>query len=105
MNNAINCTRFFDNIPAPFKPWFSDDKPMWFILDNISKAIEEIYKNNRDQYKETKENVYIGENTTIAECVEIKGPALIGKGCELRHGAFLRENVIIGNNCIIGNSL
>ena len=64
----------------------------------------EIYKNNRGQYKETNENVFVGENTIIAESVEIKGPALIGKGCEIRHGAFLRENVIIGNNCIIGNS-
>ena len=97
-------TRFFSNIPARFNPWFPGDKPMWFILDNINEAIVEIYKNNSSQYKEIKENVFIGENTTIAESVEIKGPALIGKGCEIRHGAFLRENVIIGDNCIVGNS-
>ena len=34
----------------------------------------------------------------------IKGPAIIGKKCELRKGAYIRGNVIIGDECIIGNS-
>jgi NDP-sugar pyrophosphorylase family protein len=34
----------------------------------------------------------------------IKGPAIIGKNCQIRHGAYLRENVIIGDNCVLGNS-
>jgi NDP-sugar pyrophosphorylase family protein len=34
----------------------------------------------------------------------IKGPAIIGRNCQIRHGAYLRENVIMGDNCVVGNS-
>jgi NDP-sugar pyrophosphorylase family protein len=34
----------------------------------------------------------------------IKGPAIIGRNCEIRHNAYIRENVIIGDNCVVGNS-
>jgi NDP-sugar pyrophosphorylase family protein len=34
----------------------------------------------------------------------IKGPAIIGRNCEIRHNAYLRENVIIGDGCVVGNS-
>ena len=102
----IDQTKFFDAIPSALTPWFPDDKPMWFILDYISEAIAKIYENNAGQYEEIKKNVYVGKTTirNISGYAEIKGPALIGNGCELRHGAFLRENVIIGDNCVIGNS-
>ena len=34
----------------------------------------------------------------------IKGPAIIGQGCQIRHNAYIRENVIIGDGCVVGNS-
>jgi NDP-sugar pyrophosphorylase family protein len=34
----------------------------------------------------------------------IKGPAIIGRNCEIRHNAYLRENVIVGDHCVVGNS-
>src|SRR5258706_11507410 len=34
----------------------------------------------------------------------IKGPAIIGRNCQIRHNAYVREQVIIGDNCIVGNS-
>jgi UDP-N-acetylglucosamine diphosphorylase / glucose-1-phosphate thymidylyltransferase / UDP-N-acetylgalactosamine diphosphorylase / glucosamine-1-phosphate N-acetyltransferase / galactosamine-1-phosphate N-acetyltransferase len=34
----------------------------------------------------------------------IKGPAIIGKNCQIRHNAYIRENVIIGDGCVVGNS-
>jgi len=36
--------------------------------------------------------------------VMIKGPAIIGRNCQIRHNAYLREDVIIGDNCVVGNS-
>ena len=48
--------------------------------------------------------IFIGEGTTIEPGVYIEGPAIIGRNCELRHGAYLRENVILGDGAIIGNS-
>jgi NDP-sugar pyrophosphorylase family protein len=100
----IDRSSFFKDVPVYLNSWFPDDKPLWFILDYVSETIKEIYEANRSQYEEIKENVYIGKDTLISKFVEIKGPALIGKKCEIRHGAFIRENVIIGDNCVIGNS-
>jgi NDP-sugar pyrophosphorylase family protein len=34
----------------------------------------------------------------------VKGPAIIGHNCEIRHSAYIRGNVIIGNDAVIGNS-
>ena len=34
----------------------------------------------------------------------IKGPAIIGKNCQIRHNAYIREDVIVGDNCVIGNA-
>jgi len=100
----INIASFFINIPIYLKPWFSDDKPFWHILNHISEAIEKIYEANPSRYIRIKENVYIDKTAVIDKYTEIKGPALIGKGCVIRHGAFLRNNVITGDNCVIGNS-
>jgi NDP-sugar pyrophosphorylase family protein len=50
------------------------------------------------------ENVFIGEGTSVEPGVFIKGPAIIGKNCQLRHNAYFRENVIIGDGCVVGNS-
>ena len=29
----------------------------------------------------------------------IKGPAIIGKNCQIRHNAYIREHVIVGDGC------
>jgi NDP-sugar pyrophosphorylase family protein len=34
----------------------------------------------------------------------IKGPAIIGRNCQIRHNAYIREHVIIGDDCVVGNS-
>ena len=34
----------------------------------------------------------------------IEGPAIIGRNCQIRHGAYVRANVIVGDDCVIGNS-
>ena len=34
----------------------------------------------------------------------IKGPAIIGKGAEVRHCAFIRGNAIVGEGAVVGNS-
>ena len=96
---------FFDEIPEGLKPWFSDDKPVWHILGCIKEAIYAMVNAFPAKYNEIQKGVFISNNIKkIDRNVEIYGPALIGEGCELRHGAFVRENVIILDNCVIGNS-
>lgn len=48
--------------------------------------------------------VWVGKGTEIDESVRIKGPAIIGYDCAIRHTAYIRENVIIGNGAVVGNS-
>jgi UDP-N-acetylglucosamine diphosphorylase / glucose-1-phosphate thymidylyltransferase / UDP-N-acetylgalactosamine diphosphorylase / glucosamine-1-phosphate N-acetyltransferase / galactosamine-1-phosphate N-acetyltransferase len=48
--------------------------------------------------------VFIGEGTVLEDCVMIKGPAIIGRNCRIRHSAYVREHVILGDNCVVGNS-
>jgi NDP-sugar pyrophosphorylase family protein len=50
------------------------------------------------------ERVFIGEGTVVEDGVMIKGPAIIGRNCEIGHNAYLREQVIVGDNCVVGNS-
>jgi UDP-N-acetylglucosamine diphosphorylase / glucose-1-phosphate thymidylyltransferase / UDP-N-acetylgalactosamine diphosphorylase / glucosamine-1-phosphate N-acetyltransferase / galactosamine-1-phosphate N-acetyltransferase len=50
------------------------------------------------------EKVFIGKDTVVEDGVMIKGPAIIGQGCQIRHNAYIRENVIIGDGCVVGNS-
>ena len=48
--------------------------------------------------------VWIGEDTIVEDGAMIKGPAIIGRRCQIRHNAYLREDVIVGDDCVVGNS-
>jgi UDP-N-acetylglucosamine diphosphorylase / glucose-1-phosphate thymidylyltransferase / UDP-N-acetylgalactosamine diphosphorylase / glucosamine-1-phosphate N-acetyltransferase / galactosamine-1-phosphate N-acetyltransferase len=50
------------------------------------------------------DDVFIGEGTVVEDGAMIKGPAIIGKNCEIRHSAYIRDHVIIGDGCVVGNS-
>jgi UDP-N-acetylglucosamine diphosphorylase / glucose-1-phosphate thymidylyltransferase / UDP-N-acetylgalactosamine diphosphorylase / glucosamine-1-phosphate N-acetyltransferase / galactosamine-1-phosphate N-acetyltransferase len=46
----------------------------------------------------------MGEGPVGEDGAMIRGPAIIGRTCQIRHNAYIRENVIIGDNCVVGNS-
>jgi acetyltransferase-like isoleucine patch superfamily enzyme len=46
-------------------------------------------------------SIFIGPNCIVEPGTVIKGPAIIGKHTEVRHGAYLRGNVILGDEVII----
>ena len=48
--------------------------------------------------------IFLDTGTVLEPSAIIKGPALIGKGCEIRQGAYLRGNVVIGDHCVIGHN-
>src|SRR5574342_708922 len=50
------------------------------------------------------EKVFIGEGTVVEDGAMIKGPAIIGRNCQIRHNAYLREHVLIGDGRVVGNS-
>ena len=49
-------------------------------------------------------DIFLDKGTVLEPSAIIKGPALIGKGCEIRQGAYLRGNVVVGDHCIIGHN-
>jgi len=48
--------------------------------------------------------IFLDEGTILEPTAIIKGPAVIGKNCEVRQGAYIRGNALIGDHCIIGHA-
>lgn len=48
--------------------------------------------------------IYINEGTILEPTAIIKGPAVIGRLCEIRQGAYIRGNVLVGDHCVIGHA-
>ena len=88
----------------PYSYIFSDIENIWDILPLINEKVLVLLEELKEDFKELKPGVLVGEGTSISPTATINGPAIIGKNVEIRHGAFIRENVIIGDNVIIGNS-
>lgn len=76
----------------------------WDALTKIKTFILEYSKQLTEDYERISEFVWIGKGTTVEKTAMIKGPAIIGCNCEIRHSAYIRENVLIGNNVVVGNS-
>ena len=83
---------------------FEGIKYPWEALTKIKNFIFEYAKNLPADFERIEEFVWVGKGTTIEKSVLIKGPAIIGYNCEIRHSAYIRENVIIGNDVVVGNS-
>lgn len=48
--------------------------------------------------------ISIGAGTKIEPTALIKGPAIIGRKCEVRQGAYLRGTLIAGDHCTLGHT-
>ena len=47
--------------------------------------------------------IFIDSDTRLEPSAIIKGPAVIGKNCDIRQGAYLRGNIFAGEGCVIGH--
>lgn len=83
---------------------FEGIKYPWEVLTKINAFILEYAKTLPKDFERIDEFVWVGKGTTIEKSALIKGPAIIGYNCEIRHCAYIRGNVIIGNNVVVGNS-
>lgn len=99
---------FFDLQGQGHEELFASVNEVWEILSKIGPYLQK----HRPKGSFGKvvgaptigENVFLGEGTVVEPGAYIRGPAWIGKNCEIRHGAYLRENVIAGDGCVLGNS-
>lgn len=51
-----------------------------------------------------KETIFIDKDCIIEPGSYIQGPCWIGRGSEIRHGAYIRGFVITGSKCVIGHT-
>ena len=81
---------------------------VWDALKKLKTWIESHVQPNGQKFATARisigPQVFIGEGTVIEDGVMIKGPAIIGRDCEIRHNAYIREHVIVGDGCVVGNS-
>lgn len=76
----------------------------WQALAKIKTFLLAYAEQLPGDFEQIEEFVWVGKGTTIEKTAMIKGPAIIGYNCEIRHAAYIRENVLIGNNVVVGNS-
>jgi len=48
--------------------------------------------------------VFIGEGSLVEPGACILGPAIIGRNCHIRNGAYLRENCLLGDDVVAGHA-
>jgi UDP-N-acetylglucosamine diphosphorylase / glucose-1-phosphate thymidylyltransferase / UDP-N-acetylgalactosamine diphosphorylase / glucosamine-1-phosphate N-acetyltransferase / galactosamine-1-phosphate N-acetyltransferase len=98
----------FDLAQTEHAKIFDDCEFAWDVLKRLQGYLSSHLKpalHNRcegDAY--IADHVFIGEGTTVEDGVMIKGPAIIGRNCQIRHNAYIRDHVIIGDGCVIGNA-
>ncbi len=85
-------------------PLFENKEYPWDILKAIKGYIDGLISGAMGGFREIQKGVFVGEDVKIYPNVVIEAPAIIGKGTEIRPGAFLRGYVLVGENCVIGNS-
>jgi NDP-sugar pyrophosphorylase family protein len=103
MNLTINS--MLDLTKTKTAPLFQGKTNPWEVLPLIGDYVYELAKTLGPEYKKVEgKDIWIGEGTTIDECVLIKEPTIIGCRCEIRHGAYIRGKVILGDEVVLGNS-
>jgi NDP-sugar pyrophosphorylase family protein len=76
----------------------------WEVLPRIKDFIQILAAKLPADFQKIGDAVWVGKGTEIDSTVMIKGPAIIGYNCVIRHAAYIRENVILGNEVTVGNS-
>ena len=104
MNKCVKTKELFDCQTPYLCKLFEGNEYPWEILPKIKEYIKELIEGGLDGFIEIADGVWVGEGVKIYPTATIEAPAIIGKGTEIRPGAFLRGNVITGENCVIGNS-
>lgn len=104
LNNQVKTKELFDCKTPYLKELFDGAEYPWEMLPKIKEYINNLIEKGLSGYKKIADGVLVGEDVKIYPTATIEAPAIIGKGTEVRPGAFIRGNVITGENCVIGNS-
>ncbi len=105
MNEQLLISNLFDLSQTIAADLFEDCDYPWEVLPDIGEFVQKLGETlPGSEYIKTSANVWIAKDAKISPTVSITGPAIIDKGAELRHCAFIRGNVIVGEGAVVGNS-
>ena len=77
----------------------------WEVLSKIGDYIVELGNSlSQEEYYKRGDNIWIHKEATVFDSAYIAGPAIICKGAEVRHCAFIRGKAVVGENAVVGNS-
>lgn len=108
--NRLSPSIFFKLESFEHQALFLDGEPVWNALKHLkeylmSQSLGKIACHVPSSVTLVHpEWISIGEGTIIQPGAYIEGPCMIGKECEVRHGAFVRSNVLTGSGCVIGHA-
>ena len=96
---SLPFSEFFDSEDAPWEWVAKIEKALgWFSFDRPTHEV------SRPSGVAVSGSVFIHDSVKLPSHCEICGPCYIGKGTEVRPGAYIRGNVIVGQECVLGNS-
>jgi NDP-sugar pyrophosphorylase family protein len=104
IGSLITVQDLFDLEQTMSRSLFDEVTYPWEVLPRIKEYLLELAQQLPADFERVADYVWVGKGTTIEKTAMVKGPAIIGYDCEIRHAAYIRENVIIGNEVVIGNS-
>lgn len=79
----------------------------WEVLPKISDYILKLGATldmNDYHHPEGQEDVWIANDAVVFPSAYIHGPAIIGKGAQIRQCAFIRSSAVVGEGATVGNS-
>ena len=103
--NEMKITELYDLSHTLAAPYLSQFTYPWEALAGLGEFIVELGKSlSKEEYEEIGEQIWAAKSAVIATTAYITGPAIIGKGTQVRHCAFIRGNALVGDNAVVGNS-
>ena len=100
----VRTSELFDCEVPYLKHLFEENEYPWQMLSKIGALAEKLVSEGIECFERIADGVIVGRDVVICKNVTVEPPAVIGRGCVLRPGAFVRGNVITGEKCVIGNS-
>lgn len=94
----------FDLSATLARPLFDRVSFPWQVLDLLDAFVRDQGPRLRPDYEQIAPGVWVGKGTVVDPLAAPRGPAIVGRDCELRPGAYLRQAVLVGDECVLGNS-
>jgi NDP-sugar pyrophosphorylase family protein len=101
---SLRAEALFDLRQSLAGPYFRSLEYPWQILGRLASVIKELSARLPVEFRKIGDDIWVGKDTEIESSATIKGPAILGSGCEIRSNAYFRGNVLVGDSVTIGNS-